>query len=159
MSHVSSWCALGPVFFLVALLMALAGSGCGDPSGVGRTVPVAGKVTLNDTPLTAKTTIVVFKPDASRGNTSTFEPTGTVDADGNYTLKTKGKDGAPLGWYQVIVTAREEAAPTHPKSPKQHRPVAKSLLPAKYGRAETSGLSIEVVEKPEPGAYDLKLNK
>jgi hypothetical protein len=144
------------LLFLAALFLAMAASGCGDASGVGRTVPVMGKVTLNDVPFTAKTTVILFKPDASKGNTSPFEPVGTVDAEGNYTLTTKGKNGAPPGWYKVVVTAREEAAPVQPKTPKQH---ARSLLPAKYGRAETSGLSIEVVENPAPGAYDLKLSK
>lgn len=133
--------------------------GCGDASGVGPTFSVSGKVTLNNEPVTATTTIVLFVPDASKGNTSLYEPTGTVDEQGNYKLTTKGKKGAPLGWYKVVVTAREEAAPAHPKGPKQHRPVSKSLLPAKYGRPETAGLSIEVVENPAPGAYDLKLSK
>ncbi len=145
--------------FLTTLLLTIPALGCGDDSGVGKTVPVSGKVFLEDTPWTAKTTIVLFKPDTSKGNTSPFEPTGTVDAAGTYTLTTKGKNGAPPGWYKVIVTAREEAAPEHAKLPKQHRPVARSLLPAKYGQAETSGLSIEVVENPAPGAYDLKLSK
>src|SRR5262249_7571299 len=112
-----------------------------------------------NTPLTAKSTIVLFKPDASKGNTSPFEPTGTVDADGNYTLKTKGKNGAPLGWYKVVVTAHEESPPQHPKSPQKHRPVVKTLVPARYGQEKTSDLSIEVVENPTRGAYDLKLTK
>jgi hypothetical protein len=141
----------------LALLGALAASGCGDASGVGRTVPVSGKLTLDDVPWTAKTTIVLFQPDGSRGNSSLFTPTGTVDAEGNYTMTTQAKKGAPPGWYNVVVTAREEAAPVHPKTPQQRRPVASSLLPARYGVAETSGLSIEVVESPGPGAYDLKL--
>jgi hypothetical protein len=158
MSYLSAWPSSKIVLVLGALSLAIGASGCADSSGVGQTFAVSGKATLNDTPLTAKSTVIVFKPDASRGNTSSFEPTGTVDADGTYTLKTLGKIGAPPGWYKVVVTAREEAEPLHPKGPKQHRPVAKSLLPAKYGQAETSGLSIEVVEKPAPGAYDLKLN-
>lgn len=143
---------------LSALAFAALAQGCGDDSGVGRTFPVSGKVTLDNQPVTAKTTIVLFKPDASKGNTSPFEPTGTVDAEGNYKLTTNGKSGAPPGWYKVIVTARDDAAPVHPNAPKQHRPVAKSLLPPKYGRPETTGLSIEVVENPAPGAYDLKLS-
>ena len=159
MSYISAWPASKIVFVFLGLSAAIAASGCADSSDVGRTVPVSGKATFENSPLTAKSTIIVFKPDASRGNTSPFEPTGTVDADGSYTLKTKGRSGAPPGWYKVIVTAREETDPTHPKSPQQRRPVAKSLLPAKYGQVETSGLSIEVVEKPAPGAYDLKLNK
>lgn len=146
------------LFLFFALTLGCLAQGCGDSSGVGPTFPVSGKVTLNNEPVTAKTTIVLFKPDASKGNTSLYEPTGTVDAEGNYKLTTKGKNGAPAGWYKVIVTAREEAAPAHPKGPKQHRPVSKSLLPAKYGRPETAGLSIEVVENPVPGTYDLKLS-
>lgn len=145
--------------FLAALLAAIPASGCGDTSGVGRTVPVTGKVTFNDTPWTAKTTILMFKPDADKGSSSPFEPVGTVDANGSYRLTTNGKNGAPPGWYKVVITAREEAAPEHAKTPGPHRPVSKSLLPAKYGKAETSGLSIEVVENPSPGAYDLKLSE
>ena len=147
-------------YHLISVLLAVIPLlGCGDSSGVGVTFPVSGKVTFNNEPLTAKTTMVLFKPDASKGNTSLFEPAGTVDAGGNYKLTTQGKNGAPPGWYQVVVTAREDAAPVHPKGPKQHRPVAKSLLPSKYGQPKTSGLAIEVVEKPDPGAYDLKLSK
>jgi hypothetical protein len=153
------FCPLRRFYYLISLLLAvLPVLGCGDTSGVGQTFPVSGKVTFNDKPLTAKTTMVLFKPDASKGNTSSFEPAGTVDADGNYKLLTQGKTGAPPGWYQVVVTARDDAAPVHPNGPKQHRPVAKSLLPSKYGQPQTSGLAIEVVEKPAPGAYDLKLS-
>ena len=144
---------------LSGLLLGALAAGCGDASGVGPTFRVTGKVTFNDAPLTAKNTVIVFKPDAARGNTSPFESAGTVDADGNYSLTTRGKNGAPPGWYKVVVTAREEAEPVHPKGPQRHRPVSKSLLPAKYGQAQTSGLSIEVVEGPAPGAYDLKLTR
>lgn len=155
---ISSTRLLGRLRLLpLATLAVILISGCGD-SGVGPTFPVAGKVTLQNEPLTAKNTIIMFKPDASRGNSSPFTPTGTVDAEGNYTLKTKGKNGAPPGWYKVVVTARDETPTEHPKSPK-HRPVARSLLPARYGQDKTTDLSIEVVENPAPGAYDLKLKK
>jgi hypothetical protein len=147
----------GLVRCLPLVSVALA-TGCGD-AGVGPTFPVAGKVSFNNAPLTAKNTVILCKPDAARGNKSTFEPSGTVDAEGNYTLTTRGKNGAPPGWYKVVVTAREEAAPVHPKGPQRHRPVSKSLLPARYGQAQTTDLSIEVVERPAPGAYDLKLSK
>lgn len=144
---------------LSALVFLVPASGCGDASGVGRTLPVSGKVTFNNAPWTANTTIVLFKPDADRGNTSPFEPSGTVDENGTYVLTTKGKKGAPPGWYKVIVIARAEAPPQHPKNLKSHRPVAKSLLPAKYGQEKTSELAIEVVETPAAGAYDLKLTQ
>jgi hypothetical protein len=145
---------LSPLALLAGILML----GCGDNSGVGPTFPVAGKVTLQNAPFSAKHTVIMFKPDASRGNSSLFTPSGTVDADGNYTLKTKGKNGAPPGWYKVVVSARDETPPEHPKTPK-HRPVVKSLLPARYGQEKTTDLSIEVVENPATGTYDLKLRK
>jgi hypothetical protein len=131
---------------------------CGDGSGVGRTYPVSGKVMLGGAPLTAASTVLLFKPDASRGNTSPFEPSGTVDESGTYTLQTKGKKGAPPGWYKVVVTAYE-SRPEHVRSPGHGRPTARSLVPAKYGLEKTTDLAVEVVEKPAPGAYDLKLSK
>jgi hypothetical protein len=121
---------------------------------------VQGKVTLNDEPLTATSTTILFKPDVSKGNTSSFEPVGTVDRAGNYSLLTNGKKGAPPGWYRVIVTAL--AAPSeHPPAPgkRSQRPVAQPLLPAKYGQAQSTDLAIEVVEKPSAGGYDLRLTK
>jgi hypothetical protein len=159
MSNVSTHPLRCRPLFVAASLFGILVSGCGDASGVGQTFPVAGKVIINNAPLTAKSTVVLFKPDTAKGNTSPFEPVGTVDAEGNYALTTKGKNGAPPGWYKVVVTAREEGPPAHPKSRQDHRPVAKSLVPARYGLAETSDLSVEVVEKPTPGAYDLKLRK
>jgi len=140
------------------LLLVLLASGCGDNSGVGKTYPVRGRITFNNEPLTAESTTVLFKPDAARGNTSPFEPAGTVDEDGNYSLLTKGKKGAPAGWYKVVVTALA-SEPVHSKGPGHPHPVAQSLLPARYGQAKTTDLTVEVVEHPAPGAYDLKLKK
>jgi predicted small secreted protein len=139
------------------LLLAGLAAGCGDDSGVGKTYPVEGKVTIESTPLTAESTTILFKPDAARGNSSSFEPVGTVDEAGNYTVETRGKRGAPPGWYKVIVTALAED-PVHPKTAKR-RPVAQSLVPARYGQAQTTDLAVEVVEKPAAGAYDLKLKQ
>ena len=142
-----------------ALLLALAAPGCGD-DGVGKTYPVRGKVTLDGTPLSAKTGTVLFKPDAARGNASSFEPAGTVDPDGNYTLLTKTRRGAPPGWYKVVVTATEtESAPPAPGKSLHQRPLPRSLVPGRYARAESTPLQVEVVESPAEGAYDLKLTK
>jgi hypothetical protein len=119
---------------------------------------VSGKISFMNEPVVAKNTIILLKPDAARGNNSPFEPTGTVDETGTYTLRTDGKLGAPPGWYKVVVVARDDAAVVHPTKAKQnHRPVSKSLVPAKYGQEKTTDLVIEVVENPTPGAYDLKL--
>jgi hypothetical protein len=138
----------------VVLLLALA-AGCGDASGVGTTYPVTGKITVDDRPLTATSTVVLFKPDAARGNTSAFEPTGTVDEQGTYTLLTKGKGGAPPGWYKVVVTATEVSGGG--KGSASKRPVPQSLVAPRYGQATTTTVSIEVIESPGPNAYDIKL--
>src|SRR6516164_7128366 len=104
--------------WLGALLLAIVGlaAGCGDHSGVGKTYPVTGKVLFNNQPLVADNAVVLFKPDPGKGNTSPFEPSGTVDDDGNYSLLTNGKEGAPAGWYKIIVAATAEP-PVHPKAP------------------------------------------
>jgi hypothetical protein len=138
-----------------AVLCAFLAFGCGDDSGVGTVYPVRGKIFLNNEPFTASTTVIVFKPNAARGNKTAFEPAGKVDEDGNYTLLTRNRSGAPPGWYKVVVVAtggpRKEAT--------KHRPQPQSLLPAKYGQAKTTPLEIEVVESPAAGAYDLKLSR
>ena len=154
MVHPRSSCVLGPLF--CAIVLAFAAPGCGDTSGVGRTVPVAGRVTLDGAPWTSASTVILFKPDAAKGNTLPWEPTGTVDSQGNYTLSTKGRRGAPPGWYKVTLTALE-TRPLETKGPRVKLPTPKSLLPARYGQAATTPLAIEVVDSPAPDAYDLKL--
>jgi hypothetical protein len=129
---------------------------CGCDSAAVKTLPVTGKVIFDDRPLTAASTIILFKPDAGRGNTSPFEPTGTVDGAGNYKVFTKGKAGAPPGWYKVLVTATEPRGPQE-KGRLNHRPGPRSVLPARYGLATTTTVSVEVVEHPAPDAYDVKL--
>lgn len=144
----------------VILAAAVAGAplalGCRDDAGVGTLFAVRGRITLDNEPLTAKSTVVLFKPDESTDNDNPFEPVGTVDGQGNYTMFTEGKEGAPPGWYRVIVTATE-ARQDRAKRPPNQRPIPRSLLPAKYGQAATTDLMIEVVENPAMGAYDLRL--
>jgi hypothetical protein len=138
-------------------VVALGVLGCGDDSGVGKTVPVSGRITLDGKPLTATTTVVLFKFEVARQGPKTVEPTGTVDGRGNYTLFTAGKKGAPPGRYKVIVTATEVHADGGGPGAPNHRPRPKSLVPAQYGQVATTPIAIEVVEAPAPGAYDLVL--
>ena len=138
-------------------LVALFAFGCGD--GPDREIyPVRGKIIFDDEPLVEESTTVLFQPDAARDNEAPFPAIGTVDSDGNYTLKTNGRNGAAPGWYKVVVTALADT-PQHPTGPRnaRSRPVAKSLLPARYGQAQTTPLAVEVVAEPDEGAYDLKL--
>jgi hypothetical protein len=138
-------------------LVALVAVGCGDGSGL-EIYPVRGKISFDGQPLVEESTTVLFQPDAGRGNEAPFPAIGTVDGDGNYTLKTNGQSGASPGWYKVVVTALAET-PQHATGPKdaRSRPVAKSLLPARYGQAQTTPLAVEVVPEPDDGAYDLNL--
>jgi hypothetical protein len=138
---------------LPALLVVLLGC---DSSGVGKTYPVTGSITVNGKPLTSATVTVLFKPDAAKGNTTSFEPAGTVDEHGQYRVHTNGKEGAPPGWYKVVVTAFS-GQPQHSAAAHDRRPIVKSLLPQKYGSAASTTLTIEVVSNPAPAAYDLNL--
>src|SRR5947207_1542544 len=89
-----------PILSLLTFLIL----GCSDSSGVGKTFPVTGKITFQEQPWVLETTVIVFKPDRSKGNQTPFEPVGTVNDQGAYTMSTKGKNGAPSGWYKVLVT-------------------------------------------------------
>jgi len=143
----------GTASFLVigACGLAVAAAGCGDRSGVGKTVPVVGKVTVDGQPVKAGT--VSFRPDKSKGNESVHEPFGEIDAEGNYKLFTGSKEGAPPGWYRVAVMAGE------PVEVGNLTGEARWFANPKYASTDTSELAVEVVEKPEPGAYDFRLTK
>jgi hypothetical protein len=138
-------------------LLALLTVGCSQ-SEFDEIYPVVGRITFDGEPLVEESTTVWFQPDTTQGNASTFDALGTVDRDGKYTLRTKGVNGACPGWYKVVVTARADT-PQHPAGPadSRHRPVARSLLPDRYGQAQTTPLAVEVVAEPDEGAYDLKL--
>jgi hypothetical protein len=147
-----------PIVKRLSGLIVLVAVGCGDGSDSDKIYPVRGQITFDGQPLVEESTTVLFQPDAARGNEGSSVAVGTVDRDGNYTVKTNGKNGASPGWYKVVVTALAET-PQHATGPKdaRSRPVARSLLPARYGLARTTPLEVEVVAEPEDGAYDLSL--
>jgi hypothetical protein len=144
------------LFGIIIMPFAYLVVGCGD-SGRGTTVPVTGQITVDGQPLKADNGTVFFKP--VKGNPTRYEPYGSVDEYGRYTVRiTPGQNGAEPGWYKVVVAAFE--APANERRPiltpaKNHR----LLVNRRYGDPKTSGLEIEVVHNPAPGAYDLKLTK
>lgn len=138
-----------PAFALLAIIIACC-SGCGDKS-ITVLIPVRGKVTLNGAPL--GTGSVTFTPDAAKGNTTPHIPVGTLDAEGNYSLQSAGKEGAPPGWYKVTVTAQEPIDPKNPYAPPKH------LINAKYSDPNSSGLTLEIVKNAPAGAYDVQVAK
>jgi hypothetical protein len=142
----------------VALPLLVLVLGCGDGSPPIRTLPVAGTITVDGEPLRAQEGTVLFKPNKVKGNTTSWEPFGSIDGNGRYSLQTAGKRGAPPGWYRVIVAAYE--TPPTGKPSAMFKPAHYDVrVNRRYGDAKTSGLEVEVVEKPESGPYDLKLTK
>jgi hypothetical protein len=141
------WRLLGATGLLCAFL-----AGCAqEPPAAEKFFPVTGKVTMGGQPLTAGS--VTFHPDAAKGNNSPHVPVGFLDAQGNYTLKTGTKDGAPPGWYKVTISAQEPADGKNPYAPPKH------LINPKFGGEQTSGLGAQVVENPTPNAYDFYVSK
>src|SRR5262249_35893896 len=149
---------LGPRSFLGFSCLAFAVVGCGSSF---KTVPVSGRVLVDGEPLTIGNATVLFKPDASKGNKSKLDFAGKVDNEGNYSLYYgKGNAGVAPGWYKVAVVAMESPQ-TRPEPnkerPKGPPPRRRSLIDTKYTLPASSGIEIEVVENPTPGAYDLNL--
>jgi hypothetical protein len=139
------------------LLCAAAAGGLGGCRQGGPALfPVEGKVLLDGKPLRVdgtkgRTGYVVFYPDAARGNPSREEPRGEIDAEGNYRVLTGLRPGAPPGWYKVTVGVTEQPNPNDAYT-------FTWLVPQDYVDKDRSKLALEVVEKPEPGAYDLQLH-
>jgi hypothetical protein len=136
--------ALAGVFAAAAL------AGC---SGGTVLHPVEGTVYLDGNPVQAGerlTGYVVLHADPARGNTNLEDTKGDIGPDGRYTIYTRDQKGAPPGWYLVSV----DLARTNPNDPYDYKP----LVAAKYLDQRKSGLEFEVVAKPEPGRYDIRLD-
>jgi hypothetical protein len=70
-------------------------------------------------------------------------PRGTVQGDGSFVLGTYGKeDGAPAGEYRVALQWHRKQTRAEQDD---GRPLV-SLLPRRYGRAQTSGLTVQIQE-------------
>jgi hypothetical protein len=134
---------------VAALLFSLSAfSGCGK--GGPKLYPVRGKVTLTDgSPV--KYGHVILHADASQGNNTKEVSQGTI-RNGEYTIMTGvWGEGAPPGAYRVSIEAADEVDEKNPY-------FTKWFADEKYVSPDTSQLSIIVVEKPEPGRYDFKLD-
>ncbi len=129
---------------LVVLAFALISlAGCG---GIRR-IPVSGNVTLDGKPL--QDGLLVFNPNETKGNALRIACTGRVK-DGRYTLNTSAVtsidtgSGAPLGWFKVTLTTDLPG-------------MAPIKVAPKYLDAKMSPVEIEIMDNPQPGAYDISL--
>lgn len=128
------------LFQLASLVFCLAAcTGCG---GVGALHPVTGKVTLDGKPLADGQLALV--PDVEKGNNTKATPFAKIQG-GSYTVSTNGLDGAPAGWYKVMIQTQ------YPGGPEKA-----VVLPKRYTDPGKSGLSVEVPSS-KADAFDLKL--
>lgn len=141
-----------------AAVAMLAFGGCGT-SGP-RLHPATGTVTLDGVPLVDAT--VSFVPAAGRPSD------GKTDGSGKYTIMTNGQAGMPSGACKVTVSkfTSQGEMPAMAPSPddmrkmyekKKKGEVEKGAVPAKYGRADTSGLSADVTADAAKNVFNFEL--
>jgi hypothetical protein len=119
-------------------------SGCKPGVAV---VPVSGKVTVDNQPVTAGNVSYMPVGKESAAGMST----GQIKEDGSYTIYTAGKAGAPPGQYKVTVTG-------------SMIPTGGGKMPSipfstKFTSVDSTPLTKEVKGDAPAGYYDLKLTK
>ena len=135
----------GVSLLLVAGLLA-AVCGCGREFELA---PAKGKVTYNGNALEFGS--VVFQPEKGP------PARGTIQSDGSFALETDGENGAIVGKHKVRVTCTESQRPGYTPPAGEEAGVGKSLIPKKFTRAPTSGLTEEVTAGgPNEFTIDLK---
>jgi hypothetical protein len=138
-------------FFPAMCALGALSLGCGGDDEVGKLYPVSGRILVDGKPLTGVGQgSVSFHGDGAKGNQTMHIPTGAIDPEGKFELVTVGRKGAPPGWYKVLVSASANKPEEGPVMPRR-------LLDDKYYDVQKTDLSIEVVAKPSPGAYDLNV--
>lgn len=139
-------------------LVAVTIGGCGK--GSPKLHPATGTVTLDGKPLVDAT--VSFVPASGRPSD------GKTDGSGKYTIMTDGQPGVPAGAYKVAVSkfTSQGEMPAMAPSPddmrkmyekKKKGEVDKGEVPAKYGRADTSGLSADVTADGSKNVFNHEL--
>ncbi len=150
----------------VASLGLVTTAGCGDGPAVAA---VTGKVTLKGAPV--KGANVQFHPE--KGPMAI----GLTDDQGNFTLSTNGRAGAPIGLNKVSISkpASSPAASSMPAnpSPEDMAKVAaqnakgagslrrtepgKSEVPSQYSDPSTSNLTAKVTSNPADNTFEFNL--
>jgi hypothetical protein len=134
-------------WFVGALALA-----CGCQPADEPLVPVAGRVTIKGKPVAEGS--ISFRPDTNKANASLHHPTGRIQPDGTYRLYIREREGAPAGWYKVVVFVNEpivdERGRTHPGMPK-------SRIDRRYNRPNDTPLAAEVKLDAPAGSYDFDL--
>ena len=142
---------------VVVIVVAAALGGCGGASDAPALGRVTGTVTYLGQPLANAT--VVFLPERPGVRSAS----GITDQNGRFELMSDiPGDGAVLGKHRVTITAR---APDQPLTAEQQLalqstgispPPAKALIPEKFFRFDTSGLTAEVKSGANTSNFDLQ---
>lgn len=147
---------------LLAPMVGCGGNGFPDPT------PVTGTVNYNGSPIEGA--LVTFIPEGEVGRASS----GTTDAQGTFSLTTfSTNDGAIPGKYKVTIAKAESTLSESEMNAEDPGDaygemmeaaasgtmdkLMKNELPTKYGKADTSGLTREVIEGQENNfGFDLE---
>jgi hypothetical protein len=130
----------------LALLFGMGLTLLGGCSGGPRRVPVKGDVTLDGEPLDGG--VLYYFADTAKGNEHRIAAVGPVRS-GKYNIMTSAvKDsesgpGAPLGWYKVYMDATV--------------PGFNTKIHDRFTDPNKTPISVEVVDNPSAGTYDIKL--
>ena len=137
-----------PATLALAAAVCLAAGGCdssGD-DGFPETVPVKGKVSMAGQPLSKGS--ISFIPNSGRPATAMLSPTAPMSW-----VPSRRRMAPSRGHFRVTVTATT----ADPKQmPRPGDPPPKNLVPKKYNRPETSGLTADV-EKKDNKDFDFDL--
>lgn len=138
----------GFLLILIALMWPGCGGGVDKEANRPKRAPAAGTVFYKEQPLDGAT--VIFLPQGHND-----AAVGKTDASGRFTLQTFDPgDGAVPGEYKVTVVKLETtaAAPRSDDEPVSEEAEPKSLIPVKYGKPDTSGLTASI---PDSGDSNL----
>jgi hypothetical protein len=128
--------------FLAAILL-ISGSGCSDsPEGV-ETHPLTGVVTLNGKPEPGVVLTFLAEGEGGTNASAITDASGEFVATTAFDMGARDREGAIAGTYRVTATKFEKPDFTG----KQTAP--KNLLPAKYGKAQSSDLTATVTAGQE----------
>lgn len=137
-----SWPIVALAFFAAALMA----PGCNRNP---RVVPVSGVISYNDKPLPFGS--ILFQPEKGQ------MAVGEIQSDGSFTLSSYGpNDGAVPGSHRVSVNCYEGQRPGTKQPEGGEVSMGKLLIPLKYTRLGTSGLSAEIKDAPDQ-SVEIKL--
>ncbi len=129
---------IGPVVWgAFSIVLVVVAGGCSNDGP--KLYPVKGQVFFDNQPAAGANVVLHSSPPKDSPNA--LIPSGIVQADGSFTLRTHPYgDGAPSGEYKVVITwypanARELENP-------------RNKLPAKYGNPELTPFMVVVKDGP-----------